>query len=83
MIEFVFKEPLTCMSAMVAVICLIRLIYVGRKSIDLVEPWPREPEWADMINSQRGDAQQREINRWRNAVIILVLVAVALHFLGK
>ncbi|MGL6360033.1 hypothetical protein [Aeromonas hydrophila] len=82
MTEFIFKEALASISALIAVIGLIRWIYLERKPVDLVEPWRREPEWAEMINSESRISQQRKINGWRNTVVIFSLIAVVLYFIG-
>ncbi|MDD9212808.1 hypothetical protein ACB288_22015 [Aeromonas taiwanensis] len=82
MTEFIFKVPLASISALIAVIGLIRWIYLERKPIDLVEPWRREPEWAEMINSESRISRQRKINGWKNTVVIFSLIAVVLYFIG-
>lgn len=82
MTEFIFKVPLASISALIAVIGLIRWINLERKPIDLVEPWRREPEWAEMINSESRISRQRKINGWKNTVVIFSLIAVVLYFIG-
>ncbi|HAX4335194.1 TPA: hypothetical protein JZE49_003668 [Escherichia coli] len=83
MIEFFFKEPLAGSAAIVAVICLILRIYIGRKQMDPLKPKQSEPEWAEKLNKNMGDKQQRKEIFWRNAVIFFVLLGIVLHFFGK
>ncbi|EOX5037152.1 hypothetical protein ACPSTM_002987 [Escherichia coli] len=65
MSEFFFKEPLAGSAAIAAVICLIIRIYIGRKQMDPLKPKQSEPEWAEMLNKNMGDKQQRKETFWQ------------------
>ncbi|MBK4280283.1 hypothetical protein JJQ09_23515 [Enterobacter hormaechei] len=81
--EFFFKEPLACIAAIAAVICLVRRVDIGRKPVEYLKPSQSEPEWAEKFNRDTGDEQQRKEIFWRNAVIIFGVLGGVLHFLGK
>ncbi|EDQ3718143.1 hypothetical protein C6Z68_003695 [Salmonella enterica subsp. enterica serovar 4,[5],12:i:-] len=51
--------------------------------MDPLKPKQSEPEWAEMLNKNMGDKQQRKETFWRNAVIFFVLLGIVLHFFGK
>jgi len=82
-VEFFFKEPVTCVSAMSSVICLLYALYIGRKHIPMVEPDRREPEWAEFINKNAEEAKQAKKNLWLRFFAISAIVALFAHILGN
>ncbi|EBB0747182.1 hypothetical protein CGM06_20885 [Salmonella enterica] len=46
--------------------------------MDPLKPKQSEPEWAEMLNKNMGDKQQRKETFWRNAVIFFVLLGLTI-----